>query len=78
MNTAEHPLIQYRKASQLTQIGLAEKLGVSKFTIIRWENWSFLIPVKRLDDISRTTGIPREELRPDIFRPTPAHMDAAS
>jgi len=31
--------------------------------VYRWKH----IPVRRLSDVERITGIPREELRPDIF-----------
>lgn len=78
MTTGEHPLQTYRRENQITQLGLAERLGVSKITILRWEKRGFPIPVKHLTKIEQMTGIAREALRPDIFRPAPVHMDAAS
>lgn len=43
---------------------------VDKSTILRWERGEPPVPVKRLDEIERLTGIPRHDLRPDIFAPT--------
>lgn len=43
---------------------LARKLKISRQAIWRWDS----IPIKRLLDVERASGIPREELRPDIFR----------
>jgi DNA-binding transcriptional regulator YdaS (Cro superfamily) len=43
---------------------LARKLGLSHVSVLRWTT----IPVRRLLDIESVTGVPREELRPDIFR----------
>lgn len=45
-------------------IDLARKLGVDKSTVSRWEDQ---IPLKRVFDIERETGIPRDKLRPDFF-----------
>lgn len=46
---------------------LATPLGVNKSTVMRWENGEVPIPVGRLSELSAMTGIPREQLRPDIF-----------
>lgn len=46
---------------------LADEFGVSKRTIIRWENGAPRLPVDRLSDAERITGMSRRELRPDIF-----------
>jgi transcriptional regulator with XRE-family HTH domain len=35
-----HPLARLRKASNLTQLQLAQALGVSVQSISNWENWS--------------------------------------
>ena len=42
---------------------LAEKLGISRQAVQQWRK----VPVGRARTIERITGIPREELRPDIF-----------
>jgi DNA-binding transcriptional regulator YdaS (Cro superfamily) len=43
---------------------LAAKLGVTHGAISQWKK----VPAERLGDVSRATGIPPEELRPDIFQ----------
>lgn len=78
MSQSEHPILAYRRSNQLSLDGLAGLLKVNKSTILRWETGAVPVPVDRLKTISDLTGIAREDLRPDIFRPTPAHMDAAS
>jgi len=61
------PLTQYMERQQITQAAMAEKLGVSPSTISLW------LAAKRLPSASLTkrieavTGIPRIDLRPDIF-----------
>jgi DNA-binding transcriptional regulator YdaS (Cro superfamily) len=43
----------------------ARALGVTRSAISQWRN----IPVNRVIDIEKITGIPRAELRPDIYPP---------
>ena len=43
---------------------LARDLGISRSAIAQWKK----VPAERVVDVERYTGIPREELRPDIFR----------
>jgi Bacterial toxin YdaS len=47
---------------------LAEALGINRQAIFFWER----VPIRHLDRIEKLTGIPREDLRPDIFR-APRH-----
>ena len=42
---------------------LATKLGISKQAVHQWRK----VPALRARDIEQITGIPREELRPDIY-----------
>ena len=42
---------------------LARAIGIAHQAIAMWT----YIPIKRLLDVERVTGIPREILRPDIF-----------
>lgn len=51
----------------LTLDGVADLLGVDRTTVLRWEKGFTPIPTKRLQDIERITGIPRQELRPDLY-----------
>lgn len=53
-----------------TATDLAALIGVDKSTITKWKYRG--IPAKRIVDIERATGIPRAELRPDLFEPVEA------
>jgi DNA-binding transcriptional regulator YdaS (Cro superfamily) len=44
---------------------LARRLGVNKTAISQWRKRE--IPVKRARDVSRISGIPLHELRPDVW-----------
>jgi DNA-binding transcriptional regulator YdaS (Cro superfamily) len=46
---------------------LARKLGVNKSTVSLWNLRR--VPAERVIEIERETGIPRQELRPDIYPP---------
>ncbi|MCG4273924.1 helix-turn-helix domain-containing protein [Acetobacter senegalensis] len=47
---------------------VARLLGIHHSAVIRWEN----VPYERVIPLEAATGIPREELRPDLFKRTPA------
>jgi len=58
---------------------LADKLAITYQAVRKWRQ----IPVERVFDVERATGIPRERLRPDIFgsgapRPRPKRRNAWS
>lgn len=61
----EAALIRYRRAMQIKQAELAAKLGVQPPALSKWERGR--VPAERVLDIERITGIPRHELRPDIY-----------
>lgn len=61
-----HPIKAYRTARKLSQEALAEFLGVSRLTVLRWENHQRPIDPKLVPDVATKTGIPARELRPDI------------
>lgn len=63
----KEPLHTARKRKGMKIAQLADEFGVSKRTIIRWENGAPRLPVDRLSDAERITGMSRRELRPDIF-----------
>lgn len=57
----------FRKASSLTLDEVAAIFNVDRTTILRWEKGEPPVPVKRLDEVEKVTGISRHHLRPDIF-----------
>jgi len=53
------------KARGLKLIDVSRGLGVDKATVSRWAQKR--IPAERVLDIERLTGIPRHDLRPDLY-----------
>lgn len=43
---------------------IARELGISQSSLYFWKK----VPAERVIDLERITGIPREILRPDIFK----------
>jgi DNA-binding transcriptional regulator YdaS (Cro superfamily) len=43
--------------------GLARRLGISRVAILQWQR----VPAERVIEIERVTGVPREQLRPDLY-----------
>lgn len=46
------------------QSALARKLGISHQSIQQW----VVVPLKRVKQVSEITGVPREELAPELFK----------
>lgn len=44
-------------------VALSKALGLSRAAVSQWSK----VPIERLADVERLTGIPRRELRPDVF-----------
>jgi DNA-binding transcriptional regulator YdaS (Cro superfamily) len=63
------PLRAYRGRASLTLERLGESLNVDKSTVMRWELRR--VPAERVLEVERVTGVPRHELRPDLY-PEPA------
>lgn len=61
------PFARYRETTGKTPEEMARLFKVNRATIFRWELGKPPIPVKRLEQAEKLTGIPRKELRPDIF-----------
>lgn len=45
---------------------LAEELGISRAAVSQWPR----VPPDRVLEVERITGVPKEELRPDIYPPS--------
>lgn len=55
------------------RLRLARKLGITHGAVYQWDK----VPAERVLDVERLTGIPRHELRPDIY-PAPSREGAAA
>ena len=51
---------------------LSSALGIKHPSLHSWKQ----VPATRVIDIERITGIPREELRPDLYAPRPEQVSA--
>ena len=61
-STLKHQL----KQNGFKLVELASAMHVNKATVTRWS--ANRIPAERVLDVARITGIPKEKLRPDLFR----------
>ena len=53
---------------------LARDLGISRAAVAQWKR----VPAERVVAVERFTGIPREELRPDLYAPQEARNENAA
>jgi transcriptional regulator with XRE-family HTH domain len=62
------PLRTYRQSQQpkLSQEALAQRLGVTRLTVTRWESGARKIDPGLVPLVAEKTGIPAKDLRPDI------------
>ena len=63
MNTSNQQAVDAAIKAAGGRRSLANALGISYEAVRLWKE----IPVKRIAKVSELTGIPRHELRPDIF-----------
>ena len=63
-------IAQFRKAKGLTQVQLAEALGIAQQTMAHYEGGSLRIAVALLKELTRLLDVSFEEL---IGEPSPAH-----
>lgn len=63
---AEHPIAQYRALHELTLDAFGGLVGVKKSVVSKWENGVAPSPQSAIE-VERVTGIPRHELRPDLW-----------
>lgn len=61
------PLRRHRETQGILLDALAEKLGVNKSTLWRWEEGQ--VPAERVLQVEGITGISRHVLRPDVYGP---------
>ena len=61
-------LKDYRAKHGLSMGQAAKRVGVSRITWLRWEAGSRAINVSRLHPLSKATGIPPSQLRPDLAK----------
>ena len=62
-NATRPVVLEYaaRKVGGFAQ--LAAKLGIARQAVYQWTR----IPAERVADVERITGVPRAELRPDLY-----------
>lgn len=65
MRPSASPIKSFRTRIDASLEELAERFDVNRSTIWRWENGR--VPIERVHDVERVTGISRHVLRPDIF-----------
>lgn len=49
------------------QKALAELLGLGQTAVSNWRNRKKRVPAERVIEIEKATGVPRHELRPDLY-----------
>jgi DNA-binding transcriptional regulator YdaS (Cro superfamily) len=59
------------------QTAVAKKIGCTSQAVSKWCNTGE-VPVKRLVAFERATGVPRQDLYPDLFKTKPRRKAAAS
>ena len=55
-------MIEYRKKNMMTQEELADRLGVSRQTITKWEKGTILPSLEYLIDLSRLFGVTIDQI----------------
>lgn len=59
-------LLAWMAANGVTQTALAASLGVTQGAVSQWMS-AGVVPVRRAAQLNRLTGIPLDQLRPDVF-----------
>jgi DNA-binding transcriptional regulator YdaS (Cro superfamily) len=66
---SHEPLSEWIAREGLTRADAARRLEVSKATLSKWATGFQAIPAEKTPRVEAVTGIPREQLRPDVFGP---------
>ena len=61
----EAPLKELFRSRGIKLVSIASALGVDKGTVTKWMQSK--IPVEHAREIERITGVPKHELRPDVW-----------
>ncbi len=72
MSLAEHML-----RLNLKDAAVAQPLGVTAEAVRLWRHGKRRIPAERAAQVEAEFGIPRHELRPDLYQSPEAQADAA-
>lgn len=64
MNKSAIKEFRSQKGMTLEEFGQLISPVINKSTVLRWER---KVPAERIVEIERATGIPRSDLRPDLF-----------
>lgn len=72
--TKPSPLTLLLAEKGLRQSDLARKCSVNKSTVTRWAEDG--VPLVRVFQVEKETGIPREKIRPDFFTDESEGVDA--
>lgn len=61
-----HPLAIYRRKQRISCEAFANSIGLDRITVWRWENGKRKPSPSQVEKLSKVTGIPVRELRPDL------------
>lgn len=67
-------LVEWLDAERGRRVRLAASLGINPSSIHEWESRDN-IPAERIVEVERFTGIPRDQLRPDLYLPLVQQME---
>lgn len=65
MTRMASPIKIFRHSQNLSLAAFGAPFGVNKTSVLRWEENG--VPAERVLDIEKRWGIPRHELRPDLY-----------
>ena len=66
--SADSPIRTYRQLHEISAKELAAKLNISDITLRSYETRKRKIPAEFAVAFEQLTGVPREKLRPDLFK----------